>query len=137
MVDTKSLALATIRKRREVLDRIENLLVEAEPDEIALLRDALSLEPVSPNGAKPAAKRKRTGRSLALSPEVRKIAAHLRTGITVPMVREALTNKGFRLKSKRPGSSINVVFQKMITEGVMRETKAGSGRMPSEYEMVR
>jgi len=157
------MALAEIRRRKAKLERLEKVVLEADADDLALLRLLLPRDQNESEMAKGAAEQRAQAsepdppaeasmvqpavavqkprrlpqavkRGL-LDQQVRSAVALLKKGINVRTVFGVLDKNHFHFGARNPRVAIGSVLRKLQKKGVIREVAAASGRRPAEYEL--
>ena len=148
--EVRSRALAEVQRRKQQLEKVEDLLSAADEETLSLLREALSSDhdtaqettqtpnvPVAPTQNRPDMLSsngtvKRVSRGL-LDGKVRGAVSQIDGQITVRNVYQRLSGDNFRFGPGNPHRAVGVVLRKLKKEGILRASEPHSGRKPVIY----
>ena len=146
----KERALQAIRLKKQRMERIEQLLIESDTDDIEFLKEVLgaSMNGIAPddsNHQRPAQQqsmaqkrrqqpRARRSKGGNIAVVVREAIDLLQTGISVQTVQAFMEDRGVQSSAKRPAATIGNIFRSLTGDGVLIQVSPSSGRTPAIYE---
>ena len=122
----------------EKIKRLQDLKrIASDPEMVRLLLETVSDNSVEtqPNRSSPRTSRKRGGTKKGeLAQAVKKAVASINHAFTADTVVSWMQTHDYIFTAKDPKIAVNGVLRKMAKKQQLKIVKAGSGRVPNEYE---